>query len=529
MSRGVAFGTRRWHARAALALAAVALTASLGAQASAALASRGFPDATLVRQSGDVELYRLGASGVFHYFALVRAIAPNEAILDYVDGTNQFGHSIKRYGARETARFRELIVPALDGVRGPLVTVTIYHYARGVSLARVGGDDGSASNSGHFATGQPIEPPVATELWDGQRRGDSPFTWLAGGASGITVSDAAAHNTIASLRATQATAVAAQRRIATTRDSLFAAEDADVQRRRAARLARDAERARAVQAAGLLFWSPDMWMRYRLGPEMQAVFDGRWPDAARAWEFGMLYARTIREFSVRCRALIPRGAPFQVTRRWERNSVSGSWQPSGGDTTFIPPAFIEPYRWWDTRAPRALPLVPPPLDARTVDDLLGTIVSAGATMGETMSATALLARVGFAMREDMATLFQHGCASQPVKQFMDNLRRLALGLPSGQAALVPLPAVREADRPMTIGAACRRSIESRGANVEQSVGREYCPCLERAAARTLTIGERWAVVEDYARFFDEVAAIRDASTPERTARHRALGAACVRR
>jgi hypothetical protein len=91
-----------------------------------------------------------------------------------------------------------------------------------------------------------------------------------------------------------------------------------------------------------------------------------------------------------------------------------------------------------------------------------------------------------------------------VKQFMENLRRLALRLPTLQAERAPGSLLSEAEWPMSLGDACRRHQTERGA----SVGRDWCPCLERELGKSMTLGDRWIVLEDYHRFWDEVEGLK---------------------
>lgn len=129
-----------------------------------------------------------------------------------------------------------------------------------------------------------------------------------------------------------------------------------------------------------------------------------------------------------------------------------------------------------------------------------------ANPGHSLTATALLVRLQIALREDMAVLFEGGCESTVVRQFMDNMRRLALRLPTLQMERAPRSVLTAAEWSMSITQACQRQAAERGSQV----GREWCGCLERQFAQTLTLGERWQAVEDYSRFFDEVDGFRTA-------------------
>ncbi|MCC7054579.1 MAG: hypothetical protein IT355_15015 [Gemmatimonadaceae bacterium] len=462
------------------------------------LDARGYPGAVLVRAAGDLAIWFLGEVGYRRHYAVVRTIAPDEPILDYVTGTSQSGLRTARYGAGTETRFLTQVVPVLREQGGVFIDVTVHHFARGVTIDRQPDSRFPWNGERHFRTGAPVEVPVAVERWVGRRPAPGgAWTWTSEGASATDL------NTLAAIQAVQRGIAAQQAVYATNRAAMYAREAQALEARRTARRTREAERQRLITAAGLLYLPATTWTRYQLGPEMRAVFDGSWPGATSQWEFGSIYSRTIRAFSNRCRRLIPRGSPM-ITSKWiTRDAAGNRWSSDGSDTTFILSAFAEPFRWWETNAPQALPLAPGGLSARTIDDVMALLRTL-TNPAQALSATALLVKVEVAMREDMAVLFEGGCEAPVVQQFMENMRRLALRLPTLQMERAPRSVLTAAEWPPTIAQACQREVAERGAQV----GREWCPCLERQFTQVLTLGEQWNAVEDYSTFFDEVDGFR---------------------
>lgn len=473
----------------------------------ATLRARGWPGSTLATVDGGTSVYRLGERGYNQYFAIVRPIAPDEPILEYTSEKGTMGFDIVRYGPRELERFRKFILPLLRDRGERYQHVTIYHYATGVTLARQPDSRFPWNSTRHFLTGQEVEVPAAEEIWDGRRAtAGGPFQWNAGGERGTSATDL---NTLASIQKLQQGIAAQQQVYADNRATMYARESAELEGRRARTRVREAERRRLLTAAGLLYLPPDAWDRYALGPEFRAIFDGDWPNAASHWEFGNLYARTIRAYSNRCRRLIPPGSPYQVTKTIRRDGMGNEWEPEGGDTTWIPRAFVQPYEWWDKKLPQALPTVPGDRGgARSVDGLLEMMAELLTNPGQALGELAILPRFAIAMREDMALLFASGCESRQLVQFMENMRRLALRLPTQQAerARAALPALGE--WPPSLAGKCEQHEGERGAGRSM---RTWCTCLDQQFATRWTLGERWRALEDYNRFFDEVAGFRTAA------------------
>lgn len=488
-----------------VAAAGTASAAPSARRAPSSLRDRGFPGSALLQEDGEVALYHLGERNGRRYLALVRPVAPDEPILDYVATTLPDGTPIHRYGPAEDARFRSLILPHLRDTGQRFVEFTVYHYAAGVRIERQPDSRFPWNSERHFETSQPIEVPLAVESWTGRRpTNGGPFTWYSGTERGISATDL---NTIAAIQTVQSGIAAQQAVYARNRAELQAREDRERAARHAALRAREAERQRLVIAAGLRYRSPQSWDRYTLGPELRRIYDGAWRGAASEWEFGLIFSRTIRSFSTRCRRLIPAGSPFVVQVWYTTDRAGNRWRTDDSDTTFIPAAFAEPFRWWDKNDPRALPLAPPSLSLRGVGDLMRLLQTLPTSMDGVFTATGLLVRTQIGARDDMALLFADGCEAPDLKQFMENMRRLALQLPTLQAERAPRALPTEAELPMSIAAACERHEQERGGQVS----RRWCPCLQEQFSAVLTRGEQWNAVDDYHRFFDEVAGFRRAT------------------
>jgi hypothetical protein len=124
----------------------------------------------------------------------------------------------------------------------------------------------------------------------------------------------------------------------------------------------------------------------------------------------------------------------------------------------------------------------------------------GGAISEQMGAIMLLARVLLALHDDMPLLFEGGCNNAVLTQLQENMRRMALGLPSLQAERTGQLLRDWRQQPQSLSQACQKYIQEGGF----SVGREWCPCLERVFVQRTTVGERWGIYDDYTRFFRTV-------------------------
>jgi hypothetical protein len=483
--------------------AAVSVASSSAVPAAEGLQDRGWRGATLEKLVGDLAIYRLGEQGQTQFFAMVRNIGSEEPILDYTSEKGPMGFDVARYGPREQDRFRTHIVPLLRDRGTRYQSVTIFHYARGVRIDRQPDSRFPWNSARHFLTGQEVEVPAAEELWDGRRpAAGGPFQWYAGTERGTSATDL---NTLASIQRLQQGIAERQRIYAANRAALYAREAAELEARRTRWRTREGDRRRILTAAGLHYLPPETWSRYALGPEFRAIFDGDWPNAAAHWEFGNLYARTIRAYSNRCRRLIPKESPYQVSKTIRRDASGNTWEPEGGDTTWIPRAFLDPYIWWDRNDPQALLMMPGGSDVRSVDGLLAFLGRTLTNPESAIGGAATLARFSVLMSEDIALLFADGCESRQVTQYMENMRRMALRLPTLQTerARAALPAIP--DWTPSVAGKCEQHERERGATQPM---RTWCGCLDQQFTARWTLGERWTALEDYNRFFDEVAGFR---------------------
>lgn len=139
------------------------------------------------------------------------------------------GFEIARYGPRDQARFRNHILPLLRDRGERYRHVTIYHYAKGVTLARQPDSRFPGNNARHFLTGQNVDVPAATEIGDGRRNAaGGSFQWNAGTENGTSATDL---NTIASIQTLQEGIAARQRGYAEYRTAMYAKENVELEAR----------------------------------------------------------------------------------------------------------------------------------------------------------------------------------------------------------------------------------------------------------------------------------------------------------
>lgn len=456
------------------------------------LAARGWPDSRLLYARTGLAVYHLAERGEFVAVAAVRDIGPDEPILDFQEGEGTFG-PVQQYGPETRRRFLEEIVPVLIPSAGRAQSVNVWTYASGDAVPRPEQASFIWAQARHPITGsQDVEMPVSIEEWQGIRRDPSdPFEWRDRNQNGVR---GANNNTIASIRALYErdagrAAVAAQ--AIAERDSREAAER---QARLAEEAAFEARKVAAHRDAGLIYLDPAYWDALEMGPELRAVFEGDFPNATREWEFGRIYRFAIGNFSARCRALIPPTSPRVVTTEIEtRDGVATVLDQ---DTIFIRREFAEPYRWWDEDSPRALADLPFGLTDEGIVEFGGL---AGGLSGG-MQGLEQITRASLALRSDMEELFSDGCEAPVLVQFMENMRRLGLSIPTLQAERIP-QVLPDPSRPTnTLADACDQYIDENGF----IAGNDWCPCLEDVFRVRLTVGERWEHVVDYRPFFRKV-------------------------
>ncbi|MEZ4415744.1 MAG: hypothetical protein R3E10_08310 [Gemmatimonadota bacterium] len=461
------------------------------------LADRGFPDARLLSARPGLAVYQLAERGEWLYLAVVRDIAPNEPILDFQDAQGRSG-TVQRYGSVTRRRFLEEIVPLIRSSTRRAQAVDVWTYATDVHVPSPAESSFAFARARHPVTGRDdVEMPIQIESWQGIRRSAAePFSWDDRNSMGVR---GARTNTIAAIQALyerDEVRAEAARQVLAERD---AQEDADRRERAAERAAHEVLKSRAYAAAGLDYREDGYWQRYRMAAEIRAIHEGEFPGARQAWEFGRIYKFVIGNYSARCRSYIPRVGAFIWIQTWTRRDPNGWEWITDQDTTYVHPDFIQPYRWWDEDSPLALVDVPSGL---TDPDALGPNRS-GQVGG--LEAVALLTRTSVALRQDMDVLFDGGCENPILDQVMENMRRLALFLPTLQAEHVP-EALPDPARPtLTFGESCERYIDDGGFLVD----RDWCPCLEEVLVPKTTIGERWGYIGDYIRFWRRVHDVPD--------------------
>jgi hypothetical protein len=476
---------------------------SRAASAATGLADRGWPEAQLLSNADGVSVYLLAQRDHQVYFAILRAVKADQPLIDFEESTRG-GIDIFTYGPETTRRFRERIQPLIRPNVYPSMQVEVWHYAKDVHLARQQDTNFGNAQRRHPLTGSDsIEVPAAVETWEALRRNSTqPLQWSAG--SPFYGVGRPYLNTLAEIRAVQDKRTDDLKQQAQYR----AARDAREQAERDAKASREAtlerERARVYPAKALVYRAPGYWQNYKLATELRAVFDGDFPDARRHWEFAQIYRRVIRNYSRRCDALIPRGSPELRITEIEYDKSLGISRTLSEEVIRIRAAWAKPYEWWDRNTPEALPLFPGPLNVQTAEELAGMggayFSNPGAALTEQMGSVMLTARVLLALRDDMPLLFDEGCSNPVLTQLQENMRRMALGLPSLQAERAPQLLRDWKQLPQGLNQACQRYIKEGGF----SVGRDWCPCLEGVFHNRTSVGERWRILDDYTRFFRTV-------------------------
>ncbi len=444
------------------------------------LVDRGFANSTLAEQGDGFVVYRLGEMGQQLWFAVVRSVGRTDEILDYTgEYDDQAGQTIYRYGPETERRFREHILPHVSpNFAGG--SIQVWHYAEGTRLRTQPELGWEYSNpmppSGRLGE---AENPISIEFWRAQRSltGGS-LEWFGGvGTSFNPIMTRSAWNTIAQIDSAQAVYAGLEDQGQRDRTDRIARDAVEFEARLAQLASQEDEKRRAYARAGLVYRDQAYWDAFVQGPEIRAVFEGSFPDPTRTWEFGQMYERTATAFAARCDSLIPHPSP-------ERRRLRTATEPDGRTSTSVDQvtrirkAFFAPFEWEDENDPRALVVLP-----RT-----GLASMGGQYLGFQRG-----------LREDFAILYQGGCRNPVLRQFEENLRRLAHRLPSLQAEQAPetLPDPRhESD----IAGKCATYIDEYGLEV----GREWCPCLARVFGERMTIGQVWNELFDYRTFFRRI-------------------------
>lgn len=458
------------------------------------LSDRGWPEAQLLSDADGVSIYLLTQRAHQAYFAVVRAVRADQPLID-VQESKQGAPRFFEYGPETTTRFRERILPLIRPNAYRLMDIEVWHYVKDVHLARLEG-----SGMRHPLTGSDrVEVPAVFETWALSRRtATEPFTAWAGSMHfGVRRPD---HNTVAEIRALQSKQ---ERQLADNNAQQAVAEASRTAAReaRTARLAAlERERARVYPSAGLEYRAPEYWQRYRLGTELRAVFDGDFPEVRRQWEFAQIYRSVVRSFSRRCDAHIPKGSPELRVAETSYDRKTDTTSTLSEEVIRVREAWAAPYEWWDKNLPQALPRLPPSAGTNTLNPLPrapgkneNSPLGATTTM---LTGAQLLARVQLALRDDMPLLFNDGCMNPVLTQLQENMRRMALGLPTLQAERAPQLLRDWRAFPHTVTDGCQRDVREDGSDV----GRNWCSCLEQVVNARTTVGERWKYLEDYKGF-----------------------------
>ena len=477
----------------------VAAAATFPSTSSGALQSqlaRGWRNAVLVGRHQGAAVFRLGQRNQRWYYAVLREVSDTEPLIDTVP-TEVNGLQRLTYGPSVTERFDKMIKADIKPTASGRLNVEVWHYVEGFRAQR---NDGTPfqSKPNPLQNGGDIEPPVAIERWEAQRMGSTqPFEWFAGRRFGGVGTPA--YNSLAEIRALQTKTL--------ERNALAAAarrernNELDRQRRARRQAADELEsRRRQLHAnEGLVYLGPVFWDSFDRGAELRAVFMGDFPNARQAWEFGTIYQRVVTAFHRKCAAHIPPGSPSEISTEYEVGEFD-SLTVLKQEQIFIRRAWFEPYVWWDQNDSRALATLPTGMSLAAVGQYVENLMEGNPNGGAIFGAGALLTRFQAGLRNDIPRLFAAGCTSPMLNQFQENMRRIALGLPSLQAEKIPAAMRDWSDVPSTFREACERDLLETGGKT----GRDWCPCLDRLYSSQMTAGERWPILEDYSSFFQLV-------------------------
>lgn len=453
-----------------------------GAARAAPVLGRGYHDARFLGERGGIQAYLIAERGDRYWFALVRPLRPDDAVLDF--GAESAAGRVT-LGGQATSRFDEVILPHIRETGAKQVMVEVRHYAAGTSVAYQPGSAYALNEMGtHPLTGSRVEVPVGVERWRGQRQGSTgPFAWLA---SETAYSE---HNSIAAIQAVQASRgaqVAATDSMKAVRD---AAEAARVREARARMDERERRKPALYAAAGLTYRPASYWSSFEMSRTLRMIYDGYYPDARADWVFGRTYFRAVTTYGDKCRALLPPGSAMRIDSRFTRDDLLG-WMPGRVDTIFIHPDYKHVFRGWHEQRPGFPVTTPPEASAAGMLNNPGAGATAALEVG----------RVKDALKADVEQLFREECTSGVIRQFMENLRRLGNGEPTLQAQRVPETLPRPDDAPTTVGEACMRYDRENG----HPRNARWCGCLDRELTPRYRADDLARVLENYSRFIERV-------------------------
>ncbi|MDX2057204.1 MAG: hypothetical protein SFV24_05330 [Gemmatimonadales bacterium] len=451
---------------------------SAGADASA-MRDRGFREATFVAATPDGPLFKLGEQPNRIYFGLIRSLEPGAPILDQ-DAAEPNG----RPSAAALARFRAAVLPHLRETAATSIAVEIWHYQSDLHLAHQPNSPfGLNEYRLHPIFGREIEVPIGIERWLGQRRSSvGPYEWTVQGRP-------TEHNTVGAIIAVRDSMSGVARVAAEYRAKRDSTERAAVLAGRLRVSERERAKPAAYRAKGLVYQPDQAWAGYRNAREIRQVFDGYYPDATREWRFGRLLFRAVVTYGDSCRSLLPRGSAMRISTRF-REDYFGRERLVSADTIFVHPDFKRVFKtWFDNQ-------FAPPIS--TPDELYPA--AAMASPAEAVRMGVELLQVKETLKGDMAELFRAGCQAPVLRQFLDNLRRLADEQPTLQAELVPAVLPQPDDPPTTIGEACFRYDRDQG----RQASRKWCGCVDRLIGPKFAPATLQKELETYSAFWERL-------------------------
>jgi hypothetical protein len=254
---------------------------------------------------------------------------------------------------------------------------------------------------------------------------------------------------------------------------------------------------------------------------LQRVFDGYYPDARRDWIFGRVYFHAVATYGDSCRDFLPDGSKVQTTT-WYDNHPYARKTPYKVEKIYIHKDYVPVFEAWFHQRLYLLPLNPD-----EVNRVLEIAVNPDPSIiGPAMAAGLEVARIKMALRDDMKLLFAEPvqCASGVIKQFMENLRRLADGEPTLQAQRVPDTLPSPDDAPETIVDACNKFDRDNG----HPRNTKFCSCLDRQLTPLYTAFELSKQLENYSALIERASYPPNGDFRAVPAREYAAAEACRR-
>lgn len=267
-----------------------------------------------------------------------------------------------------------------------------------------------------------------------------------------------------------------------------AAYQAELEVRRLSGRAREAQRAAAMQSAGLIYKAPSFWAQFRQPDPVQTVFEGaRLNEASAAWE--QVIGGFVAEYADQCDRYLPDDSPtFTQTQITEFKNIYGITLRSSSSTTAfrVHPRIAPVISQMLTRQPSAA-------EAQTALDMATALIDGQLSLRNAVNS---FAGIGLSTRAFVRA--SGACDSAQMTQFTANVLANADGGPTlREAGIAVAGSATASDLPPEPGAfvalsdACIDSFGySRGGN-------EFCNCFSTKTDDWISEQDRSAALTDF--------------------------------